>query len=250
MRAKAAFFAASVVSQMAANAIFLLSLGSAGSLQSAQTAKKNAADTSIVSAELTESRPAAAFRFYWRQPGSVSVTVRLRSGPSQPVERSWQNFQRNWQEISTAVASLGEQGIKSCNSFALRVIAADGVSRKWAWCSTSETKELKEVREMIENRAHAAYAEATAYLERGHSLISGRQFAAAVDSFKSGIQILGSSYLDPKTTVDDTGMKLVLARSRENEGKLDIASTIFERVLQTRLKLYASRYLDAAQPKQ
>lgn len=227
--------------------ISILGLPSPESLRHAQTAHETMADASIASAELTESRPDASLRVCWRQSGSVKVTVKLSSGPNMPVERSWQNLRDNWKEISAAVANLSEHGVTSCDSFVLRAITAKGSSLMWAWCPVSETKELREVREMIENTAHAGYTEATAYLQRGHDLHEGRQFAAAADSFKNGIQILGNSYIDPETTIDDTGMKLVLAQSRENEGKLDVASTIFHRVLETRLKLYASRYLHPRQ---
>lgn len=99
---------------------------------------------------------------------------------------------------------------------------------------------------MIERKSHADYSEAAAHLERGRGQVGERQFAAAVDSFKSGIQVLGKSYLDPSSTLDDTGMKLVLAEAKEKEGKLDVASAILERVLETRLSLYASRYMSSA----
>jgi hypothetical protein len=209
-------------------------------------AQKAVSDASIASAELTEIRQATNLRVYWREPGTVSVNVNLRSQSKQPVERNWLCLEEDWKEIKAAVAGLSEQGTTSCDSIALHAVTAGGGSLKWSWCAATETRALKEVREMIEHKAHVDYSEATAYFERGRAVAAERQFAAAVDSFKKGIQVLGKSYLDPATTLDDTGMKIVLAQAKENEGKLETASAILQRVLETRLSLYASRYMTSA----
>ncbi len=250
MRARTALFVALVVSLAGAAAFSGLGLSSVENLGFARTRQEAISAASIASAELTEMRPASSLRVYWRQPGTLSVTVNLRPQSKRSVEQNWRCLQEDWKEIRTAVASLSAQATTSCDSFALHAGTTGGGSLKWTWCTATETGALKEVREMIEHKAHADYSEATAHLERGRDQVGERQFAAAVASFKNGIQALGKSYLDPSSTLDDTGMKLVLAQAKEKEGKLDTASAILERVLETRLSLYASRHMSAATSEQ
>ena len=241
MKARTACFAGSVVSLAGVVAVFAFGGVSSEAFRPTQKALTMSA-AEIVSAELQENRPDASLRFLWRKPGSATVAVRLSVGPAEAVEHHWSSLEQNWKEISAALAALQQPVVGSCSDFALRAITAKGITVQWSWCAASETRELKEVREMIEEKAHVEYVEATAHLRGGHDLAGGKQFAAAADSFKKGIQILGNRYLDQSKTVDDTGMKLVLALSKENEGKLDMASAILERVLETRLKLYVAKY--------
>lgn len=241
MKARSACFAGSVVSLAGVAAVF--AFGGVSSEASRRTqAERTVAAVEIVSAELRESRPDFSLRFLWQKPGSAKVAVRLNAGSAEAVEHHWSGLEENWKEISTALAALHQPIAGSCSDFSLQAVTTKGSTLEWSWCAASESRALKEVREMIEEKTHAAFAEAVAHLRSGHDLVAGKQFTAAADSFKKGIQILGNHYLDRGKTVDDTGMKLVLAESKENEGKLDTASAILERVLETRLKLYAAKY--------
>src|SRR6266446_2746917 len=191
MRVRTALFVALVVSLAGAAAFAGFGRSSTENPRSARAVQQAVSDASIASAELTERRPAANLRVYWREPGTVSVIVNLCAQSKQPVEQNWQCLEEDWKEIRSAVAGLSEQGTTSCDSFALHAITTGGGRIKWSWCAATETRALKEVREMIEHKAHADYSEATAHLERGRDQVGERQFAAAVDSFKKGIQVLG-----------------------------------------------------------
>jgi hypothetical protein len=64
----------------------------------------------------------------------------------------------------------------------------------------------------------------------------------SVDIFRAGLHSLADRYSDPRR-VDDTGMKLVLAEQNRKGGKRDIAATLYERVLNDRLNIYAAHKL-------
>ena len=65
---------------------------------------------------------------------------------------------------------------------------------------------------------------------------------AAAGALRKGIDILGASYVDPRRR-DDTGMKLVLGEIREKEGDHVVAATLYERVLSSRIDMYAAQKL-------
>lgn len=48
----------------------------------------------------------------------------------------------------------------------------------------------------------------------GRHLAHQGRLADAMAFFESGVHALGDSYLDPASTVDDAGLKLVLARAK------------------------------------
>lgn len=71
------------------------------------------------------------------------------------------------------------------------------------------------------------------------------EWAQANTLLKEGLDTLGDLYVS-SDIVDDTGMKLVLASAKENEGSLQVAATIRRRVLATRLSLLREKNVNAA----
>jgi hypothetical protein len=119
---------------------------------------------------------------------------------------------------------------------------SDGKSTRVTWSSDAETEELRQLRQLLEEVGHLAFVEAKAYEARGHTLVHAGAVTAGIDAFRMGLNSLADRYFDPER-VDDTGMKLVLAEQNRKGGKLDIAATLYERVLNDRLGIYAAHKL-------
>jgi hypothetical protein len=60
---------------------------------------------------------------------------------------------------------------------------------------------------------------------------------AAIRDFSAAVEALGTVYQSP-AVIDDTGMKLTLARHEANLGHLPVAATLYERVMESRLARY------------
>ncbi|MGK6311319.1 hypothetical protein [Variovorax sp. DT-64] len=87
-----------------------------------------------------------------------------------------------------------------------------------------------------------AAAEAKRSLAAASSAIENRNFAQANTLLRDALRKLGDEYHSP-STVDDTGMSLVLADSEEQKGREDIAAKLRRNVLATRLAILEQRKL-------
>lgn len=81
------------------------------------------------------------------------------------------------------------------------------------------------------------YAKAMSAYDLGVSALGRGDFKLASSLFDEGIERLASTYLYDRL-IDDTGMKLVLAKSEERRGALENAANIKNRVLESRLAAY------------
>ena len=107
-----------------------------------------------------------------------------------------------------------------------------------SWTPAEEDPDLQSARESLETQGHAAYVIALAYLRQGDSEASDH--AAAAKSYKDGVAILGKSYFDTKV-LDDTGIKLVMARSMETKNGIATTAGIYRGILESRLSILAHR---------
>lgn len=87
-----------------------------------------------------------------------------------------------------------------------------------------------------------AAADATRSLAAASSAIENRNFAEANTLLRDALRKLGDGYHSP-STVDDTGMSLVLADSEEQKGREDIAANLRRNVLATRLAILVQQKL-------
>ena len=62
---------------------------------------------------------------------------------------------------------------------------------------------------------------------------------------KKGLDVLGSRYVSPGT-IDETGMKLVLAGAAEKKGEFQSATIIRRRILLARLSLFREKRLESS----
>ncbi len=84
-----------------------------------------------------------------------------------------------------------------------------------------------------------------ALLVAADKAVKKEEWAQANTLLKEGLDTLGDLYVS-SDIVDDTGMKLVLASAKENEGSLQVAATIRRRVLAARLSLLREKNVNAA----
>jgi len=88
--------------------------------------------------------------------------------------------------------------------------------------------------------AHLVYTKAFAYWQRGRTIQPSNK-ANAIAVFRLGIETLGIFYQN-QNTIDDTEMKLVFAQAKESKGDLNVAAALFEKVLHSRLSIYAHKF--------
>ncbi len=99
-------------------------------------------------------------------------------------------------------------------------------------------------REMI-NANQLLIQKIEALLVAADKAVKKEEWALANTLLKEGLDTLGDLYVS-SDIVDDTGMKLVLASAKENEGSLQVAATIRRRVLAARLSLLREKNVNAA----
>jgi hypothetical protein len=74
------------------------------------------------------------------------------------------------------------------------------------------------------------------FLSEGKAAIANKSFQSASDKCSEGIKLLGSDYFS-SDVIDDTGSKLILAKSAEEKGNFDFAANMYCKILQSRLDL-------------
>lgn len=74
------------------------------------------------------------------------------------------------------------------------------------------------------------------YFDRGKKLREQGNNEAAIREFSTALEMLGDSYQHP-SVIDDTGTKLALAQHEAERGNVQVAATLYERVVASRLAL-------------
>ena len=187
-------------------------------------------------------RSTSTVEIRWQQPDTVTITVKLpRVDQDESREERWEGAPLEDNRAQAAVARCRPLTLGERPDFDLQA-TSDGKSTRVTWSSDAETEELRQLRQSLEEVGHLAFVEAKAYAARGHTLVHAGAVAAGIDAFRTGLNSLADRYSDPRR-VDDTGMKLVLAEQNRKGRKLDVAATLYERVLNDRLHIYAAHKL-------
>ena len=76
---------------------------------------------------------------------------------------------------------------------------------------------------------------------RGHAFGEGTAYSQAIESFRKGILSLGDAYWHTDL-IDDTAMRLALVEGYEKTGEMEMARTLSERALQSRINEYLIRH--------
>lgn len=81
------------------------------------------------------------------------------------------------------------------------------------------------------------FIEAKKNLLAGELEIEKKNYAGAIEYFRRGISLLKNDYVS-NLSIDDTGVKMILADKAEREEKLDICAGMLRNVLFSRIKMY------------
>jgi len=79
-----------------------------------------------------------------------------------------------------------------------------------------------------------------AYFSAAKLKMTNGKYREALVDCKRGITLLGDKYWS-KETIDDTSMKLALAKIKEREGNIKVAANLTCNMLETRISLYKQK---------
>lgn len=77
-------------------------------------------------------------------------------------------------------------------------------------------------------------------LNAGEAEMETSNKITAIKFFREGISTLGNHYLNAQT-IDDTGMKIVLANNEERNGNVDRCASLLRSVLASRLEMFRNK---------
>lgn len=86
---------------------------------------------------------------------------------------------------------------------------------------------------MVENN----FIEAKNNLLAGELEMEKKNYGGAIEYFRRGILLLKNDYVS-NSSIDDTGVKMILAGKAEREKKMDICAGMLRNVLFSRIKMY------------
>ncbi len=210
-----------------------------------RTDKRMAMDeTNFFAADFQMKRQNSMIRTRWVTSDLASVSVTLRNeGPERTLELSWEVSTADFGQGQILLANPPSVPQPAAYDCILEISRYGQKTMVLAWDTQSEPDSLRQMRVLLEKIGHSRYSEAAALLRRGSAWAGAGKFAEAIQTFRAGIEVLGTMYRDPSgKMIDDTGMKLVLAESSEREGKLQQAAAVYERVLESRTTVYARRF--------
>lgn len=174
----------------------------------------------------------------WLTLQSVVVAVRITgNGAEKLTELHWTGTPAQAAAMQATLTGLRNQRLGRQPEYELRLARQGQTIANLVWDAQAEPENLTKLRNWLEKIGHLQAAEAIAYQRRGCEVAKKGDLALAAQAFRAGIQALGDLYRDPDT-IDDTGMKLVLADHNKKIGKSEIAMNLFARVLEARIDEY------------
>lgn len=195
----------------------------------------------FLAADLQIKQPSLTARIRWPAPDLTTTSaVLVSSGLTQEVERTFRGTPKHSREAQQLLFNIHRLETSYPGEYTLSVTSSDGKLVNVSWARRAESEELTKLRAFFERAGHLRYVEALAYLEQGQELGKAANLPAAIRDLRAGIDVLGNLYLGATPVEDDTGMKLLLADSEEQQGKLSQAEALLERVLDSRTRVYAS----------
>ena len=187
--------------------------------------------------EFVRKRTTGQITIQWDAPEQVVVSVWLIGKPEVKLERTWQGPPTGAEKIRAEVTFLQDEKLDRVEEYTLRSMPEGAAAATVIWSDGAETEKMASLRRMLEEAGHLHCAEAMAYLKRGRVLVADKDHSKAVQPLRVGIEILGDRYEDPDS-IDDTGMKLVMARSNQEKEEFETAATLLDRVLESRIRQY------------
>jgi hypothetical protein len=206
--------------------------------------RESSAQTQTMRVAMSDEQPAVEFselRFgsyvqaRWAGIDAVRVKIDMKAAD---VHLSWTgtpvaNYRTALEKSFDSVRPLSNG-----TEFRLTIRQHDSGTIAATWNAVDEPPHLREARENIELFAHIRFFIAKAMLIYGDQLQAAMDYAAAIRTYRIGTDELANLYSSPEL-LDDTGMKLVLAKSRREKGDLETAATLYGRVLESRVAMYS-----------
>jgi hypothetical protein len=200
-----------------------------------------------ITVQFSAKRGAGIVTIKWERPEQMGSSFQIVEPPDVAVEHTWRLSPETVTEIQQALASLRGSSTGQEHVYRVIIIQNGTKTSDLSWNPDAETADLAKFREALERASHAAFVESSARHERGVKLINNAEHARAVDELREGLRVLGNLYHDPKT-IDDSGMKLILAEQNVKQGKNDTASVLMSRMLESRLQQYSHKYSITTKP--
>lgn len=188
--------------------------------------------------ELNEYRHGDHIQVHWSKLGKASVTLRM-AGTAAPTAWTGTPLKDHLATVEKMLSQI--RASKNGKDFQLKVNWPERAATMVAWNATGEPSDLRELRREMEFMTHVPYVVAKGALVHGNELESKKDYAAAVHAYRGGVDELANLYSSPDL-LDDTGMKLVLAESQEENGDTKTAATVYGRVLESRIHAYSEKY--------
>lgn len=181
------------------------------------------------------------FNVSWTEVGRVTVSV-PKLGPDgnapPPVTIAVRpELQHRLQEL---LRQLAEPPPAQRGAYVLDLQPGGAAARRLVWSPEEETAQLAQLRSDLDRMGHLAYHVAAHALARGRDEAEHGDDERACATYLAGLDALGDRYLS-SGLVDDTGMKLLLAREHFQGHRFKAAATMFERILEARLQVYVER---------
>jgi tetratricopeptide (TPR) repeat protein len=174
----------------------------------------------------------------WLTPTAVFVTIELAGeGPEKNFRRTWNGKPAAAEKIQQMFSGIEELPHSGGDGFALHLFRKGDRVATLEWSAEDEPETLQRLRALLERAGHLDCAEAMACWHRGHAFAEGTAYSQAIEAFRRGINGLGDAYRNQEL-IDDTAMRLALAESSEKTGEMELARTLFERALQSRINEY------------
>ncbi|NUQ74135.1 MAG: hypothetical protein HUU21_11320 [Polyangiaceae bacterium] len=177
----------------------------------------------------------------WEKLDQIGTSFQIAEPPEVTVLRTWKLPPESVAELQHALAPLRHDSAGQGDVYHLILNPNGTKTFDLRWNPDTETADVAKFREVLERIGHAAFVESSARHERGVKFINNAEHARAVDELRNGLRALGNLYHDPKT-IDDSGMKLILAEQNAKQGKNDAAAIMMSRMLESRLQQYGHKF--------
>ncbi|MBX3667934.1 MAG: hypothetical protein KF778_05980 [Rhodocyclaceae bacterium] len=199
----------------------------------------------FLGATLSSVEPAQIVVISWLRPDLVHIAAHARTAEAVLM------FGRDW---SGAPADAGQAQIALGRAVAEPEALGEGVRLELQlggsphgqheWAPDTATPALAAAQAELERIAHRHYLEADTWLNAGRARLAKGDTKRAVTAFQRGIAIMGRRHRHP-SVIDDSGAKLAEAEFALESGEEQRGAALLERVLETRLNIYAKLKLQA-----
>jgi hypothetical protein len=190
--------------------------------------------------------PFGWFNLSWTEPGQVTVTSpKLAPDGNAPPPVTIAVRADQQQRLQSLLGQVAEPPAAARGSYVLDLKPGEAGARRLVWSPHEESAQLAQLRSDLDQTGHLSYHVAAHALARGRNEAERGEDEHACPTYLAGLDALGDRYFSPGL-LDDTGMKLILARDNVREHRFKAAALMLERILEARLQVYVEREASAS----